>query len=100
MIPTTSLHFDMSRLRLKVFLATQAMSLRHAAAYAVFDKEEDIVKAARNLSHGASVISLQSRIVNHAQTTMGGVRMRYDEDAIRYYQMLSVTWFLAFHDFV
>ena len=30
--------------------ATQAMSLRHAAAYAVFDKEEDIVKAARNLS--------------------------------------------------
>ena len=65
------------------------MSLRHAAAYAVFDKEEDIVKAARNLSHGASVISLQSRIVNHAQTTMGGVRMRYDEDAIRYYQILS-----------
>ena len=29
---------------------SQAMSLRHAAAYAVFDKEEDIVKAARNLS--------------------------------------------------
>ena len=72
-----------------VSVATQAMSLRHAAAYAVFDKEEDIVKAARNLSHGASVISLQSRIVNHAQTTMGGVRMRYDEDAIRYYQILS-----------
>ena len=24
------------------------MSLRHAAAYAVFDKEEDVVKAARN----------------------------------------------------
>ena len=30
-----------------LFLA-QAMSLRHAAAYAVFDKEEDVVKAARN----------------------------------------------------
>lgn len=33
-----------------IFGISQAMSLRHAAAYAVFDKEEDIVKAARNLS--------------------------------------------------
>lgn len=62
-IPTPSFwHFSAAT------LATQAMSLRHAAAYGVFDKEEDIVKAARNLS-GASVMSLQIRIVNHAQNT-------------------------------
>lgn len=36
-----------------------------------------------------SHFELQVRIVNHAHNTRWGVRMRYEEYAIRYYQMLS-----------
>lgn len=39
-----------------------------------------------------SHFELQVRIVNHAQNTRWGVRMRYEEYAIRYYQMRSDSY--------
>ena len=39
----------------------QAMSLRHAAAYAVFDTEAEVVKAARCSAGSAAALKIQAQ---------------------------------------